>query len=215
MDFLLKYGIKINNKKLLETAITHSSYANENNCEDYERLEFLGDAVLQLLTSEYLFINENLKEGQMSRERSRFVCEEALAFYVKEIGYDKYIKVGHGLEGHINDNIIADTFESVLAVIYLECGIDSCKRYFNEVVVPHIKEDAIFFKDYKTALQELVQTDRKSLEYILVDSYGEAHDMTFKINVVVDDIILGTGVGKSKKDAEQNAAKEALKKCAR
>ena len=215
MDFLKKYGIEIKNQDLLLTALTHSSYGYENRCEDYERLEFLGDAVLQLCMSEYLYENKSLKEGQMSKERARFVCEEALACYVKKVGYDKYIRVGHGLIGHINDTIIADTFEAVLAVIYLECGLDVCKKYIEKVVIPFVENDEGFFKDYKTTLQEFVQTDKKSLEYILVESSGEAHNMTFKVNVVVDGIILGSGVGHSKKDAEQKAAAAALKKCAR
>ena len=214
MDFLEKYNIKIKDKNLLLTALTHSSYSNENNCESYERLEFLGDAVLQILVSEYLYKNKNLKEGQMSKERSKYVCEEALAYYVKQIGFDKYIRVGNGLIGHINDTIIADTFEAVLAVIYLENDINVCRNYINETVIPYIEKDEDFFDDYKTLLQELVQTDRKSLEYVLVNSYGEAHNMTFEINVLVDGIVLGSGVGHSKKEAEQRAAKEALKKCA-
>lgn len=215
MDFLRKYGIEIKDHDLLLTALTHSSYAYENHCEDYERLEFLGDAVLQVIMSEYFYKNTELKEGQMSKERSSFVCEEALACYVKQIGYDKYIRVGHGLVGHINDTIIADTFEAVLAVIYLECGLDVCKKYVHEIVIPYVENNDGFFKDYKTNLQELVQTDKKSLEYILVESTGEAHNMQFKVNVIVDGIILGTGIGKSKKEAEQKAAQAALKKCAR
>lgn len=215
MDFLSKYSIKIKNKDLLLTALTHSSYAYENNCENYERLEFLGDAILQVIMSDYLYNNTELKEGQMSKERSKYVCEEALAFYVKNIGYDKYIRVGNGLIGHINDTIIADTFESVLAVIYLEHGLNVCKEYINQVVIPYLESDKHFFDDYKTLLQELVQTDRKSVEYALVESIGEAHNMTFKVNVIVDNIVLGTGIGHSKKEAEQNAAKEAIKKCAR
>jgi ribonuclease-3 len=215
MDFLVKYGIKIQNKDLLLTALTHSSYANENNCESYERLEFLGDAVLQVIMSEYFYQNSTLKEGQMSKERAKFVCEEALAFYVKKVGYDSLIRVGHGLINEINDTIIADTFESVLAVIYLECGIDACKKYINQLVIPYVKENKDFFSDYKTKLQELVQTDRRSLEYILIKEEGEAHNKEFTVNVVVDDIILGTGKGHSKKEAEQNAACEALKKSAR
>lgn len=215
MDFLTKYGIIINDEDLLLTALTHSSYANENNCESYERLEFLGDAVLQVIMSEYFYLNSNLKEGQMSKERAKFVCEEALAFYVKKVGYDSLIRVGHGLINNINDTIIADTFESVLAVIYLKCGIDACKKYVNEIIIPYVKENKDFFSDYKTKLQELVQTDRKSLEYILIKEEGEAHNKEFTVNVVVDDIILGTGKGHSKKEAEQNAACEALRKSAR
>lgn len=215
MNLLKKYGIEIKNQKLLNTAVTHSSYGNEHNCENYERLEYLGDAVLELLMSEYLYLKTELKEGQMSRSRSSFVCESALSLYAKSIGLDKQIRVGNGLLGKINDTIIADVFEAVLAVIYLDLGIDSCRDFFNQVVVPHIEKEDVFFHDYKTILQEMVQTDQKSLEYVLVESKGEAHNMTFKVNVVVDNIILGTGEGHSKKEAEQNAAMEAIKKSAR
>jgi len=216
MDFLAKYGIQIKDEDLLLTALTHSSYGYENQCDNYERLEYLGDAVLQLIISDYLYKNDkDLNEGQMSKKRASYVCEEALACYVKKVGYDHLIRVGNGLSGHVNDTIIADTFESVLAVIYLECGIDACKKYIHEVVVPYIEEGYEFMYDYKTKLQELVQTDKKSLEYVLVDAQGEAHDMEFKVNVVVDGIILGTGVGHSKKEAEQKAAAAALRKSAR
>lgn len=215
MNFLEKYNIEINNKELLQTALTHSSYSNENNCDDYERLEFLGDSVLQLIMSEYFYLKTDLNEGQMSKERAAYVCEEALAHYAKKVGFDKYIRVGHGLTGNINNTIIADTFEAVLAVIFLEKGLDVCKNYINEIIMPYINEGIEFFTDYKTKLQELVQTTKKSVNYVLVESSGEAHDMTFKVNVVVDNIIMGTGIGKSKKEAEQNAAMDALKKSAR
>ena len=213
MNFLEKYGINIKNKKLLLTALTHSSYAHENNCESYERLEFLGDAVLQVIISEYLYKTTKLKEGQMSKERASYVCEDALAYYVKKVGYNDFIRVGNGLQNHVNDTIIADTFESVLAVIFLECGLDACKDYINKVVIPEIEKEEIFFKDYKTALQELVQTSRKSLEYVL--TVDKPHIPLFAVEVTVDNIVLGSGQGRSKKEAEQKAAADALKKCAR
>ena len=214
MNFLEEFGIIIKNQKLLETALTHSSYANENRCSDYERLEFLGDSVLSMLMSEYYYKNTDLKEGQMSKERASYVCEEALASYVKKIGYDKYIRLGNGLSMP-NDTIIADTFESVLAVIFLECGLDKCREYIHRIIIPYVESDYHFVSDYKTKLQELVQTDKKSVEYELVKEEGLAHDKTFTVNVLVDNLVLGTGVGHSKKDAEQKAAADALKKCAR
>ncbi len=213
MNFLEKYGIKISDENLLLTALTHSSYANENKCESYERLEFLGDAVLQVIISEYLYKTTSLKEGKMSKERASYVCEDALAYYVKKVGYNDLIRVGNGLQNHVNDTIIADTFESVLAVIYLECGLDKCKDYINEVVIPEIEKEEIFFKDYKTLLQEFVQTDRKSVEYVITSD--KPHIPEFAVDVKVGDIILGSGKGRSKKEAEQKAAADALKKCAR
>lgn len=215
-NFLKKYGIEIKNLDLLETAVTHSSYANENKVESYERLEFLGDAVLQVIVSEYLYKNSQMSEGKMSKERSSYVCEEALCYYVKKAGYNDLIRVGNGLAGHANDTIIADTFESVLAVIYLECGLDTCKEYIEKIVIPEIEKNEVFFKDYKTALQEFVQTDKKSLEYVLVNTKALPNNFSeFTISVIVDGIVLGTGKGHSKKMAEQNAAADALKKCAR
>ncbi len=213
MNFLEKYGIKIKDENLLLTALTHSSYANENNCESYERLEYLGDAVLQVIISEYLYKNTTLKEGKMSKERASYVCEDALAYYVKKVGYNDLIRVGNGLHGHVNDTIIADTFESVLAVIYLECGLAKCQEYIYAVVIPEIEKEEIFFKDYKTLLQEFVQTDRKSVEYVL--TVDNPHIPEFAVDVKVGDIVLGSGKGRSKKEAEQQAACNALKKCAR
>jgi len=215
MNFLEKYGIKIKNQELLLSALTHTSFAYENKVESYERLEFLGDAVLQLIISEYLYKNTKKNEGQMSRERASYVCEDALAYYAKKVGIDKFIRVGHGLHNSVNNTIIADTFEAVLAVIFLENGLSVCKKYIYKVVIPYIEKNQIFFKDYKTMLQELVQTDKKTLEYALVSTSGKAHEMIFNVNVLIDGIVLGSGRGRSKKEAEQNAAAQALKKSAR
>lgn len=212
MDFLEKYGIKFNDIKLLETALTHSSYAYENSTENYERLEFLGDAVLQLITSEYFYLNTDLTEGEMSKIRASYVCEQALAEYSKQIGIDKYIKVGHGQAKNINDTIIADCFESVLGAIYLDQGFDVAKTYVTKIVMPYIESKHTFFGDYKSLLQELVQTDKKSLEYNLINESGPAHDKRFMVEVKIDNIVYGVGVGKSKKEAEQNAAYDAYQK---
>ncbi len=217
-DFFANRGIKIKNEELMREAFTHSSYQHENNLPyntNYERLEFLGDAVLEAITSEYFYLNTDLKEGEMSKIRASFVCENALATYAKEIGLNKYILAGHGQESNINDTIIADVFESVLGVIYLENGYEVAKKYAEEIIIPYIEKGYKFFKDYKTAFQELVQTDKKSVTYELVSETGPAHDRTFKMNAIVDGMIFGTGVGKSKKDAEQAAAKNAYEKQAK
>ncbi len=216
MDFIKKYNLEGINEELLEEALTHSSYSNEHkDAINYERLEFLGDAVLELLTSEYFYKNTNDKEGVMTKKRASFVCEQALAHYAKEIGINKYIRVGHGQEDNINDTIIADVFESVLGVIYLSFGIEKAREYVEDIIIPYIKKDFVFFGDYKTMLQEFVQTDKKSLEYVLVNEYGEAHDKTFEVVVKINDIIYGKGIGKSKKEAEQQAAFDAYKKSAK
>lgn len=216
MNFLDRKIIKDINKELLREALTHTSYSNEHkNEKNYERLEFLGDAVLELVTSEYFYSNTDYKEGEMTKKRASFVCEQALSYYAKELGIDRHIRVGHGQEGNINDTIIADVFEAVLGAIYLTFGIDNAREYVYEIIVPYIEKDFVFFGDYKTMLQEYVQTDKKSLEYVLVNEYGEAHNKTFEVEVKIDNIIYGRGIGKSKKEAEQKAAFDAYKKSAK
>lgn len=214
-EFFEKYKIELKNPELMQVAFTHSSYSNEHHTDNYERLEFLGDAVLELVTSEYFYLHTNLKEGDMSKTRASFVCENALATYAKNIGLDKYILVGHGQEGKVNDTILADVFESVLGAIYLDCGFQKAKEYADQIILPYIKEGAHFLGDYKSLLQEMIQTDRKSLSYELVRETGPAHDKTFTVNVIIDGIVYGTGMGKSKKEAEQKAAYDAYQKRAR
>ena len=147
----------------------------------------------------------------MSRLRSLYVCENALYEYSKEINLKDYIRLGNGIN-EANKTIIADVFESVIAVIYLEKGLNEVKRLFNELIVPYIERKEDFLMDYKSLLQEDVQTVKKSVSYELVSETGPAHDKTFKVNVVIDGFVYGTGVGSSKKEAEQMAAKEAYSK---
>ncbi len=216
MNFLKKFNININNNKLLTVALTHSSYANEHgHCENYERLEFLGDAVLEVVVSEYLFLNTNYKEGQMTKLRASYVCEKALATYSKKIGIDKEIKLGHGQINNLNDTIIADVFEAIIGAIYLDQGFDTAKKYIEDIIVPYIDKQIDFNVDYKTRLQELVQTGKKSLEYEVVKEEGEAHKKIFEVVVKIDNIIYGKGIGNSKKEAEQMAALDAYNKSAR
>lgn len=212
MKFLSDLGIEIENIELLTTALTHSSYSNEMGGENYERLEFLGDSVLQLIMSEYFYKNHDLSEGDMSKTRASYVCENALYEYSKKINLIPYVKVGHGLDHTENETIIADVFEAVLAVIYLDKGFDVARDYVYKVIIPFVKEKRVFLSDYKSHLQEMVQTEKKSLEYLLIEETGPAHDKRFKVNVLVDNIVFGTGIGRSKKEAEQNAAKDAIKK---
>ncbi len=212
MDFLEKFGIKINNKDLLLTALTHSSYSNEHDVDNYERLEFLGDAVLQILMSEYLYNDKNLSEGEMSKTRASYVCESACLKYEEMINYRPYIRVGHGQVGNVSDTIVADIFESIMGCIYLDQGMDKARDLFKQVVIPCVENHSIFLGDYKSKLQELVQTEKKSLEYVLVNESGPAHDKVFEVEVKIDDIIYGRGVGKSKKEAEQKAAMDAYSK---
>ena len=216
MELLNKLGIKANNVSLYETALTHTSFANENGKESYERLEFLGDAVLELLMSEYLFNNLDADEGEMTKLRAHYVCETALYEYSKRLNLNKYLKLGKGEEesgGRERKAIVSDIFEAFLGAIYLDQGIEQTKKFFNEHVIKHILNHEIeFFDDYKSLLQEYVQTDKKSLEYKLVEEIGPAHNKEFTVEVIVDGIVYGKGTSNSKKSAEQEAAKDALDK---
>ena len=208
-------GYKFKNINLLKNALVHTSYAYEKNISSNEKLEFLGDSILEFISSKYIYSKyPNLKEGEMTKIRANYVCEKALACYSRDIGIDKCIRLGHGQIHNLNDTIIADVFEAVAAVIYLDQGYDVVKKYLDDIIIPYIKEKRDFNTDYKTMLQEAVQTTRRSLEYVLLDEYGEAHDKTFEMAVKIDNIVYGKGIGKSKKEAEQNAALDALKKSA-
>jgi ribonuclease-3 len=215
MDFLEKYGIVIKDKELLLTALTHSSYSNEHYCANYERLEFLGDAVLQILMSDYLYKHFKETEGEMSKTRASYVCESACCEYAKALNYIPYIRVGKGQVNNVTDTIVADIFESIMGCVYLDQGLDKVKILFDKVVIPCVEEHDIFLGDYKSKLQELVQTDKKSLEYRLIDEKGPAHLKEFTVEVVIDGIVYGKGIGRSKKEAEQKAALDAINKCAR
>lgn len=216
MDIFGKYNIKPKDEQLYVTAFSHTSYANEHRTESYERLEFLGDAVLELMMSDYLYNKYNYPEGKMTKIRSHYVCEIANCEYSKRIGLDKLLKLGKGEEtsgGRENRAIISDIFESFLGALYLDQGIDFVRSFFNENIIPIVESHEIdFFDDYKSLLQEYVQTDKKSLEYKIVEESGPAHNRHFKIEVIIDGIVYGVGEARSKKMAEKEAAKNALSK---
>ena len=148
----------------------------------------------------------------MSKKRASFVCESALFAYAKDIGLPKNIKVGHGLENKVNEAIVADVFESVIATIYLNSGYNKAKEFVMDVALPYLKKGEGFMSDYKSHLQELVQTDQKSVIYKVINEKGLAHDKIFEVEVIVDGITYGRGKGKSKKEAEQKAAYDAILK---
>lgn len=206
-----KLNLEFNDKDLLIKAMTHSSYSNEHNTLSNERLEFLGDAVIGFLMGEYLF-NQGLKtEGKMTKRRAELVCEEALTLYAKKINLKSYLILGKGsiaLGDRNNPSIIADAFEALFGAIYLDQGFLKTKELFYNLVIPYVKDVRI--KDFKSTLQEFVQTDRKNVSYYLEEETGPSHDKTFKVSVRMDNIILGVGVAKSKKEAEQKAAEIAL-----
>ena len=168
----------------------------------------------KLFFAVFLYKNTNFVEGKMSKLRSLYVCENALYEYSKDVKLANYIKIGNGINKP-NKTIIADVFEATMAVIYLEKGLDGVKTVFNNLIVPYIKRQEDFLMDYKTLLQESVQTVRKSVTYNLISESGPAHHKTFKVEVIIDGLVYGIGKGLSKKEAEQNAAKEAYMKRAK
>lgn len=219
-EWLSKRDINVKNKKLVEQSFIHSSYVNEhrNISKDNERLEFMGDAVLQIWSSVHLFrVMPPLDEGKMTTYRASLVCEKALAEYGMKLGLNKYLKLGFGEEktgGRTRDSIVANMFEAFIGALYCDGGMDGIERIMQEVVdFDNIVDLDNSITDYKTKLQEYVQSDvRKTVTYDVVSVSGPSNKPLFKINVVLDDIILGTGEGNSKKKAEQEAAKNAFDK---
>ncbi len=217
MEILEKFNIKPRNKDLYEQAFSHSSYCNERGIKhNYERLEFLGDAILDLVISEYLYKNMQVEEGEMTKLRASYVCEDALYEYARSLEFNEYIKVGKGEEssgGKFKKAILADTFEAFIGALYLDQGLNKVKSFINKTIIPIIENDDInYFFDYKSLLQELVQTDHKAIEYEVVKQVGPSHNKKFTIVVKVGGIIYGQGIANSKKEAEQKAAKDALDK---
>ena len=218
-ELFKKLNIKPKNLMLYNTAFSHSSYVNEHKIKnDYERLEFLGDAVVDPVIADYLYSNKKEKEGEMTKVRASYVCENALAEYSIDLGLNNYIKVGHGEEkegGKYKKAIVADIFEAFVGAIYLDLGYATARKVVLNIIVPYIEDPRItFFSDYKSSLQEYVQTEQKTITYNLVKEEGPAHDKSFTVDVIIDNIVYGTGIGTSKKEAEQEAAKKALEKLA-
>lgn len=220
MDFSVlekKLGYHFQNKELLKLAMTHSSYANEHQVECNERLEYLGDAVLQLCMSKYLYQKIHLDEGVLSKTRAKCVCEEALNVYAEKINLANYLFLGNGEEhsgGRGRPAIIADAFEAMLGAMLLDSNFEIVYEVFEKIVLPY-QDIVLKIKDYKSVFQEKVQADKRSLHYEIVHESGPANDKTYEAVVYMDEILMGRGIGKTKKEAEQNAAKEALNKEAR
>lgn len=210
-------GYEFRNKKLLQTALTHSSYANENGgrYEYNERLEFLGDSVLGMITAEFLFQNHpEMPEGKLTKIRASLVCEKSLFRFASSIHLGEFMYMGKGeinTGGRTRPSILADAFESVIAAIYLDAGFEEAKKFvLGFIATADIEEPVI--TDYKTALQEIVQkSPGELLEYFMAGESGPDHCKTFIVEVKLNSNVIGTGEGKSKKQAEQMAAKEALR----
>ena len=218
-ELFKKLKKKKKNIELYKTAFSHSSYVNEHKVKNnYERLEFLGDAVLDLVVADYLYTHYKETEGEMTKVRANYVCENANYEYASSLNLQNYILVGHGesKEGEpVKKAIVADIFESLIGAIYIDQGYATVRNIILKVIVPYIENPEItFFSDYKSSLQEFVQTEQKSIEYVITNEEGPAHNKTFTMDVIIDNIVYGTGIGSSKKEAEQEAAKYALKKLA-
>ena len=217
LEKLIDYNFK--NKKLLQQALTHSSYANEHrgsNIKHNERLEFLGDAVLSIVVADYIYANcPDLPEGELTKLRSALVCEKALFKFGKTIDLGSFLYLSKGEKnggGDKRPSIVSDAFEAVIAAIYLDGGMEPAKEFILRFVVPEIKnQNKKPFKDYKTTLQEIVQKNPgEKIDYILVSESGPDHNKHFVFEVHLNSNVIGKGGGRSKKEAEQNAAREAL-----
>ena len=214
-----KLDYAFENPDLLENALTHSSYANENlsrGLKSNERLEFLGDSVLVMVTADHLYrTHPDLPEGDLTRTRAALVCEESLAEVAEELNLGAYLKLGRGEEaggGRARPSINADAVEAVLAAVYLDGGIGSVRRIIRRLILDREAEKGTN-RDHKTALQELVQRESgQVLGYRLTGSSGPDHAKVFQVEVDLNGSAIGIGEGRSKKEAEQNAAKAAIER---
>ena len=212
-------GYEFKDPRLLRQAVTHSSYANErhlhkNNCN--ERLEFLGDAVLELTTSEFLFLTHtSMQEGEMTKLRASLVCEQTLAWCARELAIGDYIRMGRGEEatgGRERNSILSDTLEAIIGAIYLDGGFASAKEFIHKFILTDLDRKQLFY-DSKTILQEMIQgqfQNQETIRYELVREMGPDHNKQFEIRVVIREREYGRGTGHTKKAAEQEAAYKAI-----
>ena len=211
-------GYNFKDVDLVTTALTHSSYANEvrNGTKYNERLEFLGDSVLSIVVSDYIYLHcPELPEGKLTTLRASLVCEKSLYAYAKQINLGKFMRLSRGEKrsgGDDRPSILSDAFEALIAAIYLDGGIEPAKKFILRFVIPDIKSSKPKkFKDYKTALQEIIQKNpEERLSYVLVKETGPDHDKHFVVEVHLNSNVIGKGGGRSKKEAEQQAARVAL-----
>lgn len=217
-NFEKNLDYKFKNKKLLENALTHSSFANENksSLSSNERLEFLGDSVLSIIVSDYIYNNfPDLPEGQLTKMRASLVCEQTLCKFSKELGMGAALKFGNGERqsgGAERPSILADAFEAVLAAIYIDGGMESAKKHVLRFIKEELKNHTSqAVKDYKTVLQEIIQKNpEEKITYVMISESGPEHQKEFEFEVRLNSNTIGKGKGRSKKQAEQMAAKQAL-----
>ncbi len=213
-----KIGYTYQNIRYLRTALTHSSYANEarSDTKCNERLEFLGDAVLEYVVSDFLFRhNATMPEGDLTKLRASLVCEKSLCRFARMLDLGKYLRLSRGEQhsgGAARPSILADAFEAVIASIYMDGGIEEARRFILKFILPEVENaKPRAFKDYKTTLQEIIQQNpEEHLEYVLIGESGPDHNKHFVVEVHLNSNVIGKGGGRSKKEAEQQAAREAL-----
>ncbi len=213
-----RMNYRFKNRAYLMQALTHSSFANERNngSKSNERMEFLGDSVLSLISSQFLFETyPDMPEGELSKLKAALVCTESLSGFARQIHLGDYLFLGKG-ESHTGGaerpSILEDAFESLIAAIYLDGGLECARTFVLGFLKPALENHNINFKDYKTTLQEVIQQNPdQSINYVFVGSSGPDHDKVFEAEVRLNSNVIGRGTGKSKKSAEQAAAREALK----
>lgn len=217
MNLFEKFNIKTENEHLYEIAFTHGSYSTHMGLDyNYERLEFLGDSVLSVIVSEYLYEKyPQYEEGKLTKLRANYVCQSALIYYSHELGLQDYLKVAVE-ESNLTKNevlsITADIFESFLGAIFLDKGMEFAKDYISKIIFKYIDDNRIFFADYKSAMKEYGDAKELDISYEVLEEYGVPHDKTFIISILIDGVEMGVGKGKNKKEAEQAAAKIAIEK---
>jgi len=219
-DLLKKLHITYKDLAIYEQALTHPSYNGDANTkhQDYEKLEFMGDSVLGYVTADLVYKNRpEMSEGDLTKLRSVLVSTKPLAAYARKISLDQYVRIGHSISAiqvKESDKILENVFESLIGAIYLDAGLKAAYRFIKYILLKDIKTyDADNLTDYKTKLQEEIQAEhRDAVQYVTISQSGPAHDRTFTVQVRYNDIVLGTGTGKSKKKAEEMAAKDALSK---
>ena len=217
MNILKKFGIETDNEQVYRMALTHGSYSTKHDLDyTYERLEFLGDSVLSLMVSEYLYRNyPDYGEGKLTKLRANYVCQNALIYYSHKLGLNDYLRISEEESGLTKNEILsitADIFESFLGAIFIDQGMEFAKQFLAENIFRYIDEGKVFFRDYKSAMKEYGDAEEIEVSYRIIKELGVPHDKIFLISILVDGEEIGIGKGKNKKEAEQAAAKIACEK---
>lgn len=217
MDLFEKFEIETENKHLYKVAFTHASYSTYHGLDyNYERLEFLGDSVLSLIVSEYIFNKyPQYEEGELTKIRSNFVCQNALIYYSHKLGLQEYLMMSHEEKNFTKNEVLsitADLFESFLGAIFIDKGMEYAKDFVAKNIFKYIDQKRVFFEDYKSKIKEYGDANEVSISYEVLKEYGVPHDKTFIIACLMDGKEMGVGRGKNKKEAEQAAAKGAMRK---